>query len=127
MENPCPVKFFEDALSDVILELQDLLIRKQKDYGHKNISEFGEYGILVRSNDKLARLKNLMGKTEEVGVPQNEPIVDSWTDLAGYAILALMWRRGVFLLPLKPLPEQRGQTPGGISGVGSGSTVGLGW
>ena len=33
-----------------------LFIRKQNDYGPRNISKFGEGGILVRSTDKIERL-----------------------------------------------------------------------
>lgn len=95
-------KTFEEAVSDVVMEISDLLVRKQKDYGHKNILEFGEFGCLVRTNDKVARLKNL--STRE-GL--NESIDDSWKDLAGYSILALMLRRGTFTLPLKDQPSTK--------------------
>lgn len=88
---------FEEALDEVINELRELMINKQRDYGHRNIMDFGEYGVLVRANDKIARLKNLLGKKE----PKNEALEDSWRDLANYAIIALMLRKGTFTLPLK--------------------------
>jgi hypothetical protein len=37
-----------------------VLDSKQLDYGSANIADFGEYGVLVRANDKVARLKNLL-------------------------------------------------------------------
>ena len=43
-------------------KLVDLFVRKNTDYGNDQIVEFGEFGILVRSTDKLNRLKNLVGK-----------------------------------------------------------------
>lgn len=94
-EEPGP-EYFEDACYEIATELARLVISKQKDYGHENILAFGEFGILVRVNDKIARLKNLQDK--EVS---NEPTEDSWKDMAGYSILAIMLRRGTFELPLK--------------------------
>ena len=88
---------WEEACQEIANEIVKLLIKKQRDYGHDNINAFGEYGILVRANDKIARLKNLKGN-ETV---ENESVDDSWLDLAGYAILALMVSRGLFNLELK--------------------------
>ena len=91
---------FEDGVQMVIAELADLLVSKQHDYGHSNITDFGEYGVLVRANDKMARLKNLISPTGETQ-PNNETLEDSWKDLANYAIIALLVRRGWFELPLQ--------------------------
>ena len=89
---------FDDSVHEIAAEIADLIIRKQRDYGHGNILTFGEYGVLVRSSDKIARLKNLLeGNT----APSNESVDDSWSDLAGYAIIALMLRRGTFTRELK--------------------------
>lgn len=88
---------FEEAVDEVMGELRELMIDKQRDYSHSNITDFGEYGVLVRLNDKVCRLKNLLGKKE----PKNESIEDSWIDAANYAIIALMLRKGTFTLPLK--------------------------
>jgi hypothetical protein len=88
---------FEEALDSVLGEMRELMISKQKDYGSKNIMEFGEYGVLVRANDKMARLKNLLQAGKE---PNNESVEDSWLDLANYAVIALMVRRGIFDLPM---------------------------
>ena len=89
---------FEDATHRIANEIADLLIMKQKDYGKSNILDFGEYGILVRTNDKVARLKELVIKNK---TPANEKKTDSWKDIAGYALLALMLERGWFQLPLR--------------------------
>ena len=91
---------FEQAVRLLANELSDILISKQHDYGHSNIVDFGEYGVLVRANDKMARLKNLLSPLSETQ-PKNETIEDSWKDLANYAIIALMVRRNWFELPLK--------------------------
>ena len=87
---------FEHACREVARELAELVVSKQKDYGHDNINAFGEFGLVVRTNDKIARLRNLQGKE---GV--TEPRIDAWKDIAGYAIIALMLDRGWFGLELK--------------------------
>jgi len=70
--------------------LAELLIKKQKDYGPKNISlaPGGPLnGLRVRMFDKLARINNLV----ETGVtPENESLRDSFMDIANYAIIAMM-------------------------------------
>lgn len=89
---------FRSACVEIASELVDVLISKQHDYGKGNIADFGELGVLVRANDKIERLKNLV-KTGNT--PSNESVDDSWLDLANYAIIALMLRRGYWELPLK--------------------------
>jgi len=86
---------FEEACYNKAECIADLVIRKQQDYGHDNINAFGEMGLLLRTNDKVARLRNLQGKE---GV--TEPRIDAWMDIAGYAILALMLDDGTFQLEL---------------------------
>lgn len=93
METP---QSFNEACHKVANELAELVIKKQYDYGHENILAFGELGILVRANDKVARLKNLTNKKGKT-----EPRLDAWFDLGGYAILALMLDRGWFQLELE--------------------------
>jgi len=93
---------FESGCKELTDELAKLVIKKQKDYGKGNILAFGEYGVLVRLNDKVERLKNLIGKKE----PQNESIYETWQDVAGYAIIALILREGWFELPLEDLSAE---------------------
>jgi len=88
-------KTFEEACRLVAQEIAELVISKQKDYGKNNILDFGEFGVLVRSNDKIARLKNL-----SISNRKPESVEDSWKDLAGYAFIALMLKRGWFKLEL---------------------------
>jgi len=80
---------------DIVDELGNLLISKQRDYGPGNINNaFGGpmNGLLVRMGDKFERLKNLFAFGD--GKPQHEPIEDSFKDLANYAIIAMMVKRG---------------------------------
>jgi hypothetical protein len=70
--------------------LAELLIKKQKDYGPKNISDSPGgplNGLRVRMFDKLARINNLV---ETGATPENESLRDSFMDIANYAIIAMM-------------------------------------
>jgi len=75
-------------------ELAELLLKKHKDYGPKNISESpggALNGLRVRMHDKLARINNLIDKKRE---PENESLEDSFIDMANYAIIGLLVLRG---------------------------------
>jgi len=70
--------------------LAELLIKKQKDYGPKNISlaPGGPLnGLRVRMFDKLSRINNLI---ETGATPENESLRDSFMDIANYAIISMM-------------------------------------
>jgi len=49
--------------------------------------------------DKVSRLKNLIWNGN--GVAKHEPIQDTFTDIAGYAIIGLMLEKGWFTLELR--------------------------
>lgn len=78
------------ALRIALANIQTL-DRKQRDYGSSNIAAFGEYGVMVRVWDKVSRLRNLLQNVKD---PANESVEDTWLDLANYAIIGLMCRRG---------------------------------
>lgn len=68
-------------------ELSQLLIRKNADYGNSFEEQFnkrGLVGVLIRLEDKMARLDNLERNAAKV----DESIKDTLIDLAGYALLA---------------------------------------
>ena len=79
-------------------ELLEILVRKQRDYGHENIARFGRLGLLVRVHDKIARLENLLGTGAK---PNNESIQDNVADVVGYCVIGAMWEEGNFLLALQ--------------------------
>ncbi len=91
-------EFFEDAIRNRLMEVADLVISKQRDYGSDNLKEFGELGIVIRLNDKMNRLKNLL---ENNKLPKNESVEDTLRDMIGYAVLLLMMRDGSLDLPLQ--------------------------
>ena len=72
----------------IALENTLLMDGKQVDYGSKNISGFGTYGVVVRMSDKMERIKNLFGKKRRRAV--NESILDSFRDISNYANIAIM-------------------------------------
>lgn len=73
----------------IALENALLMDKKQQDYGSRNISDFHTIGVVVRMNDKMQRIKNIMGKGKRKKA-QNESIIDSFRDLSNYAIIAIL-------------------------------------
>ena len=80
-----------------------LFCKKQMDYGPSNISmgtslttdsekRLSLVGLIVRINDKVQRLLNLMVKNNREA--QNEPTIDAFKDLACYGIIAQIVKNG---------------------------------
>lgn len=87
----------EDITRDIIeVALRDIVLfdRKQRDYGMNNISAFGEIGVIVRAQDKLARVRNLNKAFNPNAQVNNEAIEDSWADLSVYGMIARLCRAG---------------------------------
>lgn len=76
-----------------IEEMTHLLVKKQHDYGHKNIELFGLIGLAVRLCDKIARQQNLVGRNYGA---ENESYVDTLRDIVGYSVLCYMWNKDSF-------------------------------
>ena len=85
---------FEQSCREAALQIAEIVILKQHDYGHDNILAFKETGLVVRLWDKVARLKNLLWTN--TNKPKNESIEDTFTDIAGYAIIGLMLANNSF-------------------------------
>ena len=77
------------AALEVALENVALLDRKHRDYGPGNINQFGEFGIVVRLSDKFERLRRLITSKTDAA---NEPLEDTYQDIANYATIALLVR-----------------------------------
>lgn len=81
--------FIEKAV-DTYEEALALLLKKNADYGSKNIAESpggALNGLRVRMWDKMARINNLLDSGAE---PENESLRDSFLDLGNYCFIALM-------------------------------------
>ena len=82
-------------------EQYELFCRKQMDYGPKNISvgtdlrteedvKLSLTGLWFRINDKIERLKQLVVLDKAA---QNEPMIDAFSDLSVYGIIAQIVHR----------------------------------
>ena len=84
----------ESALYIIFKDKFELFCKKQMDYGPFNISKFGEYGVLIRTSDKVERMINLSKRITLKEIPANESIDDTWSDILLYAAIALLIRQG---------------------------------
>jgi Nucleotide modification associated domain 1 len=74
----------------ILNEIHDIYKRKNADYGNSFSEQFNEYGLLsavIRLDDKMRRLKQLIKHEAQV---KDESMEDTILDLASYAILTLM-------------------------------------
>lgn len=84
---------FNAAVIEITAKLAETLIAKNADYGNSFEESYKKHGLVsavIRIEDKLNRLNNLRTKEAQV----NESIDDTLLDLAGYAILTLITRKG---------------------------------
>ncbi len=68
----------------------ELLLAKHRDYGPRNIADApggAINGLRVRMHDKMARINHLVDNKQEA---VNEPLRDSFMDLANYAMIGLL-------------------------------------
>ena len=89
------------SFKEIQKEQYELFCRKQMDYGPKNISvgtdlrtdedvKLSLTGLWFRINDKIERLKQLVVLDK---VAQNEPMIDAFSDLSVYGIIAQIVHR----------------------------------
>lgn len=101
---------FNEAVKTAAIQVANLVISKQRDYGPKNIMNSvvsPELSIAVRLNDKLARLANLVQSGK---IPENETLKDTADDIIGYGLVLKMVLDGTFTLPLEPVEENTDET-----------------
>lgn len=73
-------------------DLKELLIRKNRDYGNsaeKSFNKWGHKAFMIRIEDKMNRLENLI-KNGENNLVKDESLYDTVLDLAGYELLWLV-------------------------------------
>tara|TARA_Y100001963_G_scaffold109809_1_gene151861 strand:- start:569 stop:979 length:411 start_codon:yes stop_codon:yes gene_type:complete len=103
-ENKDAVEYIEETYPETAKEFKrlqkeqyKLFCKKQMDYGPSNIAmgtsldtdeekRLSKIGLIVRINDKIQRLINLVVKNNREA--QNEPTIDAFKDLACYGIIA---------------------------------------
>ena len=104
-----PVKYIEKeypqtakSFKAIQKEQYELFCKKQMDYGPSNIAmgtalktkedrRLSLIGLIVRINDKVQRLMNLVVKHNRDA--QNEPVMDAFKDLSVYGIIAQIVHR----------------------------------
>lgn len=93
-----------EAWKETQKEQYELFAKKMMDYGLGNISlgttleepediKLSITGIWLRCNDKINRLKNLI-KRDGKNYVSNEPMIDSFIDIANYGIIAMLVMKG---------------------------------
>lgn len=102
---------FEDTVDDLLVEVADLIIERQRTYGPDNIRQQGIFGIVNRiGNDKLARIRQRLNgaivngeiRLNEIELGSvNEPgIINDLADVIGYAVCGILLVRGEWGRPL---------------------------
>jgi hypothetical protein len=93
-----------EAWKETQQEQYELFAKKMMDYGLSNISlgtsleesedvKLSITGIWLRCNDKINRLKNLI-KRDGRNYVNDEPMIDSFIDIANYGIIAMLVMKG---------------------------------
>lgn len=93
MSSKADPKTLDLAFAQVNDEVLKMFLKKHKDYGKGNIISIEELGISMRVLEKAERLKKLLLSNN---APVNESIEETWVDIATYAVIAILFRRGQF-------------------------------
>lgn len=75
-------------LDRVLNEIAEMMFQRHKKYGPGNIAKHGPVGILVRMDDKFARLGAGSGNFDD------ETVENTLDDIIGYALIWKLWLRG---------------------------------
>lgn len=86
-------QYLEEAFREVCKEMEQMFVKKHKDYGKGNILDTGELGIAFRVSDKLNRIKHILANDK---APQFESVEETWIDIGVYAVIAVMLKRSWF-------------------------------
>lgn len=83
----------DEKIDEACIELANVLKQKNKKYGDsftKTADEYGNAVLLLRIQDKLNRLKQILILNESAD-NTGESELDTLLDLAGYAVLAKIY------------------------------------
>lgn len=99
---------WDDAVEQFYAEANAIMVDRQAKYGPTNVTKQGLYGIATRIGaDKVERLmKSLNGRVvsgqvilDEIQEHEDESFDDTLFDIANYALIAWMLRKGYWTLP----------------------------
>lgn len=77
----------------IVEECLELSKRKNADYGSSTMTKFGAKGFVVRMNDKMERMINLIWNDKNTQVT-DEKIEDTAKDMINYSLYLVMLLRG---------------------------------
>jgi hypothetical protein len=89
---------FEKRIDYFYTELKHMLMKKHKNYGEENLKKHKMHGVMVRIDDKCARLNHLINNIPDKGSDPNDTTMlenhndivrDQFMDVAGYCFQAL--------------------------------------
>lgn len=86
-------KYLDEAFQQICDELLLMFLKKHKDYGKGNVLDMGELGIAFRISEKFNRVKHLLMNGKK---PENESLYETWVDIAVYAVIGALFRKGYF-------------------------------
>jgi len=86
-------------------EQYELFCKKQFDYGPSNVAvgtilktkediRLSLLGIFFRMNDKIERIKTILMRNTDITGVQDEPVIDSYSDVSNYGVMAQVVARG---------------------------------
>ena len=78
----------EFHLEKALDEIETMMLDRHRKYGPGNIAKHGPVGILVRMDDKFARLEAGQGNFDD------ETVENTLDDIIGYALIWKLWLRG---------------------------------
>jgi hypothetical protein len=90
MTSPESLNKFALMAEPYYMDALEILIKKQSDYGPKNIALApggAVNGLRVRMHDKMSRINHLV---DSGATPENESLRDSFLDMMNYSAIALM-------------------------------------
>lgn len=85
------VEGFRFAMQEIADTMVQMLVEKRASYGPHNLIRHGLHGMLVRSDDKAERLRQIYQGNIPRDTAVGESECDAWRDIAGYALLALLF------------------------------------
>ena len=83
----------EKRMAELFGRAFDIWKERQKKYGTTNISKRGPVGILVRLDDKLARIERVIQK-KAIPDTSDETLLDSCLDVTNYILMLYLCEAG---------------------------------
>ena len=85
-----------NSYAKIIKQVENISVEKNKLYGSENLIKYGQLGMVIRLDDKMARLSNLVryNKLKNYNNLKSYSIQDNCLDMINYLIYLIMLNRG---------------------------------